>query len=296
MEKFSIVSVNYNNYSLTKKVVDKTIHVLKEIDYEIIIVDNGSENNSFHILNNHYIHNNKVKIINSKKNGGFGYGCNIGCKYVKNEIIWFLNSDAWIDSIEGFNEMFELVLKNDTGIIGTAVMLNNGTATPQGGSDMSFIYFLFSSLRLGKLFRNLPTPLYKNLIKIFDIMPGIFSNYSKSLTHDKKKEKIQTIGVGGASFIIRKNVFLKNNGFDEKFFLYDEDGDLCLRLHKNGYQNYIFPIVKVMTYPSATTSKLDKVELKRIKKNSRLYFIDKHFYGIKKFALILITTLTWRLL
>ena len=201
-----------------------------------------------------------------------------------------------VSSPEGLNEALQLLDKLSSGMVGTTVLLDNEQPTPQGGSDMSFSYFLISSFRPGALFRRLPSFFRQILLAVAWALPGNIGRYADAYLSSKRDEIYDSPGVGGASFLIHKATYSSINGFDELFFLYDEDGDLCLRCLAAGFTNFIAPRLRVLTYPSATTSKIQSDKLKRIKRESRLRLIKKHFSGLRKVLLLTVTKITWRLL
>lgn len=294
--EFTIITVNYNNSALLIEVLDRTLCALDGRAFEAVIVDNGSPDDSIVRLSEHYSDHPKVKLVASGINGGFGFGCNKGAATAESNYYWFLNSDAWLVSDNGLDDALALLRERDSGIVGTSVILDNSEATPQGGSDMSFRYFLASSFRPGALFRRLPSPLRRVLVPLLAVIPGIFGKYASSFQSIQTDAIFESRGVGGASFLIRKDVYDALGGFDEQFFLYDEDGDLCLRCSQLGKTNFVAPAVKVMTYPSATTSKVGSIALKKIKRESRLLLVSKHFSGVQRWILQAVTLLTWRLL
>jgi len=293
---FSIVTVNYNNARLLLEVLTRTIEALKGFPYEIIVVDNNSTDGSYEFLSQTLKAYRWVSVLNSGRNGGFGFGCNFGAKNSKSPILWFLNSDAWICDTTKLADTLAFCLNAETGLVGTAVLLKSGRATPQGGGDMSFAFFLVSSFRPGKVLRAISPKLSSLLLQSMRGKSGLLRRYADSLDHSAIINLYTSPGVGGASFFIDRIKYLSMGGFDERFFLYDEDGDLCLRCLKSGFVNHIEPNIKVTTYESATTSKVPSLQLKRIKLKSRLRLIDKHFYGIRRCVLIIITRFTWRLL
>lgn len=294
--QFSVVTVNYNNARLLVLVLEKTLRALRHFRFEVIIVDNASTDDSLPFLQAEYGERPGIKVFDSGRNGGFGFGCNFGAGKAVAPLLWFLNSDAWVDDAAGLDRALALANRSDSGIIGTSVLLDNGVASPQGGSDMSFGFFFVSSFRLGALFRRLPSPLRNGLRALLKFSPGSFGRYARSFDHHSIANPAESRGVGGASFLIRMSAFRRLGGFDERFFLYDEDGDLCLRSVDIGLRNWIDPGVRVLTFPSATTSKVPSTRLKRIKRESRLLLIDKHFRGPRRLLLRAITHLTWRLL
>lgn len=294
--KFSLITVNYNNADLLIEVLDRTLITLKGLEFEAIVVNNGSTDDSMQKLESRYSGDSKVRVIDSERNGGFGYGCNLGARCARSPILWFLNSDAWVSSSSGLDSALALAERPGTGMVGTSVLLDNMTPSPQGGSNMSFGYLLVSSFRPGAAFRALPQPLRQILQRFLRHLPGIFGQYAKSFHHHSVSKAYESRGVGGASFLIRASVFNRLNGFDEGFFLYDEDADLCLRCIELKLVNLIEPKVRVLTYPSATTSKLPSLKLKQIKRDSRFRLISKHFSGMQRHMLRTVTVLTWRLL
>lgn len=294
--EFSIVTVNYNNASLLIEVLDRTLDVLSSYAFEAIVVDNGSPDDSFAKLKSYYAEHARVKVISSGKNGGFGYGCNAGAAVATSDILWFLNSDAWVSSTNGLDEALVLVKKPKVGLVGTSVLLDNSEPTPQGGSNMTFSYFLISSFRPGALFRKIPLSAKRVMLPLLNAMPGHVSTYAAGYQSAHRSDIFECLGIGGASFLVRKDLYDRLDGFDENFFLYDEDGDFCMRALNSGSLNYVAPSIKVMTYPSATTSKVKSIKLKKIKRHSRLLLISKHFKGVRGLALNVVTRLTWRIL
>lgn len=294
--EFSIITVNYNNSSLLIEVLDRTVDVLSSSAFEAIVVDNGSTDDSFANLKSHYAYHARVRVVSSGKNGGFGYGCNAGAAIATSDVLWFLNSDAWVASTDGLKEAQLLLQKPKVGIVGTSVLLDNSEPTPQGGSNMTFSYFLISSFRPGALFRKLPPAFKRVLVPLLSVIPGHVSRYTAGYQSAHSNDIFECRGIGGASFFVRKDLYDRLGGFDENFFLYDEDGDFCMRTLSSGFTNYVAPSIKVITYPSATTSKVKSIELKKIKRRSRLLLISKHFDGFRATVLKTVTNLTWRLL
>lgn len=297
--RVSIISVNYNNHLQLIECLDKSLIKLSEIEgliFEYVVVDNNSTDDSFINLTKYYKQNNFVKIYKADKNGGFGYGCNWGASKSVYEYLWFLNSDAWVTEVCGLEKLMQL-LESNSGMIATSSFLNDGSSTPQGVSDFSFSYFLLSAFRIGRLVRGLPETQRKKIINFLSYLPGIVGKHFKSFNHDSIDNPHSAITVGGASFFIKKETFNNIGKFDENFFVYDEDGDLAIRLHRNANFNYIYPKIKVEMYLSGTTS---VVKTKRFwsetKYNSRVYLIKKHFKGLKRNSLLFITFLTRKLL
>ena len=289
----SIISVNYRNPILLIESIRKSINILNkfdELNYEFVIVDNFSNDDSEEIIRKFCKSYKNIRLVLSNKNGGFGYGCNLGALNSKYDTLWMLNSDAWIEELNSLKKLYELINNKQIGLIGTSVLLENNVPTPQGGGECSFNYLLLSSFRLGYIFRHLPENIRILLIKV---LKNFNSNYFIALKHHENNKPYYSNSIGGCSFLLRKNLYKKINGFDEKFFLYDEDGDLSKRIQDLGFKNILFPQIVVKTINSSTTSKLNSIKLKLIKRKSRIRLIKKHFTFIKKLILILVTEITW---
>ena len=89
----SIVIVNYKNYTLTQKCIKSVLETVKNINYEIIVIDNNSPNDSYEQLSSGFKKVSNIKIIKNDKNVGFGGANNLGVEASKGEYILLLNPD-----------------------------------------------------------------------------------------------------------------------------------------------------------------------------------------------------------
>ena len=127
--------------------------------------------------------------------------------------------------------------------------------------------------------------------KIQDFSYGSFPRLTNTIIgkfakkDETNQELIMTDWVSGAALAIRKNIFNKLNGFDEKFFLYFEDIDLCRRVSELGYYSAVLPNIKLIHYGGVSSSNLwnKKKEYYR----SQSYYFYKH-QTIASWAMILI--------
>ena len=235
--ELSIIIVNYN---VSEKVLDclKSIYDSKpKINFEIIIVDNSEKDSLSKKLHNKYP---KVKYINSEKNLGYGAGNNLGVSHAKGEYVFILNPDTKLIS-GSLNSLLDFAKKNKRAAAISPILLNEEN-TPydlQGMSVLTPKKAIFSLSFLSKLFRN--NRIYKEYFQI---------------PWDKNKVK-ETDIVPGTAFVIKKSLFEKIGGFDESFFLYFEEFDLCKSLIDYGYKNYIIPDVKFFHEWGVSTNLID---------------------------------------
>ncbi len=92
--ELSIIIVNYMKYELTQQCIDSVTKHLRNITYEIIVLDNNSSNNSFIKLTEMYQEVSNISIYKNEANNGFGAGNNLAVRYAQSEYVLFLNPDV----------------------------------------------------------------------------------------------------------------------------------------------------------------------------------------------------------
>lgn len=219
-----------------------------QINFEIILVNNDIDFNSA-VVSLKYP---TVKILNSNKNAGFGAANNKGAKKAEGEILFFLNPDAEIIS-NNISVIFNKFRENKKiAVIGPKLLAENKkTQWWCAGKEFT----LFS--------------LVKNKLMLVE---------SKKVW--ESQEEIFTDWISGAAMFVRKTAFETIGRFDEKFFLYYEDQDLCKRLKKNGWEILFFPdfIVK----HGCGKSMESKEKQKRNYYESQDYYFQKHFGNLQR--------------
>lgn len=215
--ELSIIILNYKTKDLTISCINSIVEQYKkELDgnkFEIIVVDNNSEDGSFEAISNFKSAISNLKVIESKENLGFGKGCNFGASRAKGEFLLFLNSDTEIKD-QGFIKMINYLSDNkNIGILGGKLKNADGTSQLSCGKFYSLFNLFLVLLGFNKLFNLKESP---NIIKHAD-------------------------WVSGACLMIEKNNFNKVNGFEKDFFMYIEDMELCFRIKKKGFLTYFYP-------------------------------------------------------
>ncbi len=255
--KISIIIVNYKVKKEILRCIRSIIESKSKINFEIIVIDNDEKNTIEEDLKKQF---SRVKYVKSPKNIGFGAGCNLGAKHAKGEYLFFLNPDT-----EVFKGTIDTLLrfisgKKDVGAVSPLILDKNGKiSSVQGSEHLTVLRAIFSLSFIHKIFPNNP------------ISRKFFLN-----DWDKKTVKEVDV-VPGTAFMIGKNLFDKIGGFDEKFFLFFEEADLCNRINKIGFTNYILPDVRVIHIGGISTEKRDDIE--KIFSKSRFYYFKK-WHGI----------------
>lgn len=231
----SIIVSTFNTKKLLKKNISSIYEAIKDLNFEVIVIDDASNDNTTEMVINHFP---KVKLITNKKNLGYSKSYNLGTKAAKGKYILHLNSDVLFQRNSSFKRMIDIMeYDKNVGIIGCKIIKSNGKLDlPCKRSLPTPANIFFQSIGLAKLF---PKNKY-------------FGNYYLTYLDDN-----QTIEVGcimGAFMFVKKEVFNKIGYLDENFFMYGEDVDFCYRAKKNGWKIIYFPKIKIKHLHGGTTS------------------------------------------
>lgn len=247
----SFVIVNYQSRKYLKKNLLSIFKRVQNVEYEIVIVNNDEKRLRKFIENKAKtiddIDLRRIKVVEINKNVGFAGGCNAGVKKTQGEILCFLNPDTEIVS-ENISEIVSEFKKNDkVGIIGPKIIEKSGKIQK---------WIAGKELNLKKILKN-------NL--------GIIED--KKIWLSEKKQKVAW--VTGAVLFARRNLFEKINGFDEKFFMYFEDIDLCKRIGESGFEILFFPTFTVQHLGGGSVK--NRLVQKKAYYKSQDYYFQKWF-------------------
>ncbi len=232
----SIVIVNYKTPMLLKDCVQSIVSYSSEIDYEIIIVDNNSEDESEELIRSQFP---QVIWMNTGYNAGFARANNQGIRNANGDYILLLNSDT---------------ICNDKTIINT---YNDYKALEKTGNKIGFLGCQLIDLN-GNIQHN-SRPKVRNIEKLLVAHPLIIlvSRILGIKPEDKERtiselNKLHTVfhetkWLGGTFLFYNKVLSFKDGHYlDEDFFMYGEDTEWSLRLRKKGYKHYFTPNASVI--------------------------------------------------
>jgi GT2 family glycosyltransferase len=236
--KLSFVIVNYQSEKYLTKCISSVKEKILGVEYKIIIVNN--DDLDLGGLS-------EAIIINSGKNIGFGAACNLGAKVAQGEFLCFLNPDTEIVS-ENIRDLLSEFEKDEKLSIAGPRLVDekNNTQKWIAGKEITIWSTLLNNLG------------YKRDQKIWE-----------------SAGKIECAWISGASMFIRKDIFQKLGGFDEKFFMYFEDIDLCRRARQLDCRVLYFPELEVKHFGGK--SFLDKKTQKKYYRVSQLRYFKKQF-------------------
>jgi GT2 family glycosyltransferase len=253
----SIIIVHYKNNEDLIECLNSLYTHKKGRPFEVIVVDNSSDKNLKRKLRKY----NSVSYINSGENIGYGSGINLGSKFAKGEYLFILNPDTVFKT----NILDKLISKVERykkiGMIAPLLISPKGEILEQGAKELTPKRAIYKLSFIDKIWKNNP----------------ISKTYWVRNWNNKKLVAVDN--VPGSAFIIRKDLFQKIGGFDENFFLYFEEFDLCRRVKKAGYKIYIDSSSRLI-HKWGTTTKLLK-NRDEIFRKSRFYYFKKHFGFLK---------------
>jgi GT2 family glycosyltransferase len=218
----SIIIVNFNHSEFILTCLESIQKCLAATAYEVIIVDNHSTDGSCRLIREKF---GDICLVQNVKNMGFARAVNQGYGKTKGRYILILNPDVRLlpGSVEKAITFLE---KNpQVGILLPKLLNLDGSLQFSCRTFYSFSYLLFRRSPLGKIFPN-----HRVLRKHF------------MMDWDHAESREVDWGLGGCMFL-RRDALRGDKVLDERFFLYFEDVDLCLRLKKEGW--------KVVYYPGA---------------------------------------------
>ncbi|HWA07628.1 MAG TPA: glycosyltransferase [Ignavibacteria bacterium] len=238
MRDISVIIVNYNVKELLEQCINSIFSASTKLDVEVIIVDNNSFDGSVQYIKEKFPGNPRLKIIESPVNMGFAKANNLGAREAEGEYLLILNPDTILqeDTLDKSLEFYKSV--KDIGALTCKLIL------PNGKLDLACR-------------RSFPTPsvaVYR-ILGLSRIFPKskLFGKYN--LTYLDENETYEVDAIVGAYMLIKKDVYEKVKGFDEDYFMYGEDLDLCFRIKKAGYRIFYYPKTSIIHYKGESTKK-----------------------------------------
>ncbi|QHQ60686.1 glycosyltransferase [Anaerocolumna sedimenticola] len=215
MKKIALVILNYLNYIDTFDCVNS----IMQYDYNIcgiVIVDNGSNNQSYHIIKNKYIHNPLIHVLRETSNLGFAKGNNIGINYARKkllaEYVLVVNNDTIFINKDFIKNMLQEV-KPGIGVLGPKILLKNRRIQNEYSIYTNFSDILAFYLVLWSYYFNV------------DVIGHIIE---EKMLKNKTKTKV----LHGCALLFTPEFFKYYKGFYPKTFLYNEEAILYNMLKK----------------------------------------------------------------
>ncbi|MBI4835141.1 MAG: glycosyltransferase [Planctomycetes bacterium] len=228
MLDLSVVIINRNTRDSVLECLSSIANNVKEITCEIIVVDNNSTDGSVQAIKEKHP---QVKILENESNVGFAYAVNQGLKEAKGRYYLSLNSDTQLTP-GALEKMVRFMDENlSVGMAGAQLVKENGE--PQNSFDNfpGIISTLFNKSVLRLLF------------------PSSYAG--KNIARDEGIP-FEVESLVGACMIIRPSALDKTGWFDQDYFVFLEETDLCLRMRKAGLKVMVIPQAKVFHFQGET--------------------------------------------
>ncbi len=248
---FSIIIVTWNTYYLTRKCIQSIYKMNPNNHFEIIVVDNGSVDNTVHFLKNEFP---DVRFILNNKNKGYAYANNQAIKISRGRILIFLNSDTELITLSTFRKIDHIFNKyKNYGILGGSLTSPKGRMIARKRKFLT----LWQVVKQYLLFSN---------------SMG-YKNYKSDV--ENKDKPVPSDYVDGAFLCIRKKLINDIGAFREDFFMYAEDMDICWRAWQKKWQVGIVFNIKILHHHGASSKKNFQNALVNSVQNNTVFIYEK---------------------
>ncbi|WP_323783674.1 glycosyltransferase family 2 protein [Leisingera sp.] len=263
-QRILTILLNYRTPEMTLQAAAAALREMEDLPGELLIIDNGSGDGSYEQIRAQaeargWLASGGLRVIAAPVNGGFGAGMNTGIKAGLSdgsapEFYYLLNSDAFVQG-STIRTLRDFLLQHPgAGLAGSYVRGTDGTPHRTA--------FRFPSIA-GEFEASVRTGMFTRLLK-----PWV-------VAMDLPQEELQVDWTAGASLMIRREAAEAVGGFDETFFLYFEETDLCRRAARAGWRTHYVPASEIAHVGSASTG------MKAWQRTPQYWFDSRRHYFVK---------------
>ncbi|HYE16135.1 MAG TPA: glycosyltransferase family 2 protein [Pyrinomonadaceae bacterium] len=241
--ELSIIIVNWNGGELLARCVESVVAAPPSVAYEVVVVDNASGDDSLAMMRagsgaSALERDGRLRVVENRDNKGFGRANNQAFAMTKAPLLFLLNPDTEVTP-GSIDRLIATVRQGErTGGAGPRLVNSDGSLqvsvwrNPPAAWEM-----LVSGLRLYKL---LPGRLRGELL-LAEFWP-----------HDRRRDVTM---LSGAAMLVRREVIEQVGGFDERFHMYGEDNEWCLRIVRAGWRLVFEPEAVVLHHGAQSSMK-----------------------------------------
>ncbi|MFA6471830.1 MAG: glycosyltransferase [Candidatus Latescibacterota bacterium] len=254
--ELSVVIVSYNVSSF----LDQTLLTLEEsakgFEHEVFVVDNASTDDSTAMVRQKHP---QVKLIENTGNRGFAQANNQALELAQGKYILILNPDT--------------VLRSDT----ISTMIGFLESHPEAGGAGCKVINPDGSLQLACR-RGFPTPgvAFFKMVGLSGLFPKSRTFGAYNLTYLDPESVSEVDAISGSFMMLRKETLDRAGYFDEDFFMYGEDLDLCYRIKQNGWKIYYVPETEIIHFKGESTKTVPSIKSIRDFYTAMHIFVEKH--------------------
>lgn len=266
----TVVVVNYNVRDFLENALESVERAASDIEAEVIVVDNDSADGSVEMVRQRFP---GVRVIANRENVGFSAANNQALKIARGRAILLLNPDTIVQE-DTLRVMLRFMADHpEAGAVGCMILNPDGTFAPESR-------------------RAFPTPAValSRILGLSRLFPRsrLFGRYN--MTYLPPDVATEVDALSGSCMLIRRAALVGTSGesidegappsllFDEGFFMYGEDLDLCYRIQLSGWKLFYTPATQIIHYKGESTKKGD-LRYVKLFYGAMLRFTEKHFSG-----------------
>ena len=255
----SIAVISYNTRDLLLACLQSVSERTKGVDYEVIVVDNASKDGSVDAVRARFPH---VTVIANAENSGFAKACNQAAVVSSGRYLLLLNSDT--------------------------VMQQGTLRTMVSCLDQHLDIGAVSCLQRdeqGRVVQScFPFPSIRDHVRYAETLPTVVRRLVGAPSSMDCTRSQDVEWANGACLMIRKALFDRLGGLDERFFMYFEDVDLCRRVQQLGYRVRHVAEGEVV-HLLGGSSRANRHGLNKQWELSRIRYVEKHFAQPRRFLM-----------
>lgn len=258
----SVVIINWKSKDYLRQCLNSLQATAKSVSYEVIVADNASFDGSREMVETNFP---GVRFLQYRKNYGFGRANNIAFREASGEHVLFLNPDTELltDAVGGMSTF----LRHNPAYGAAGCRLRNGDGSIQMTCARGFPTVRRQFNELAMLNRLFPwSPAFETV----------------ELRHWDHRDSRDVECISGACMMVRAEDFRELGGYDEQFFMYGEDVDLCYRLRKAGKSMRYLAGEQVTHFGGGSSAAAGETYRSALRqRDANYYFMRKHYGALR---------------
>lgn len=258
MKKYVFLILHYYAIDETIKCVENIRKFVRNQDFEIVIVDNGSKNNTGLELEKKYKNEKDIHLILSSENLGFARGNNLGFKYAKDNLnpdfIIMINSDVYMIQYNFCDLISNEYANSKFSVLGPRIILP-GNRICDYMDELPNLTFLKKRRIRTKMFRFFNKIYLRKIYGVYEILKIKYLTKLKKIKTVDTSIRKENVVLNGAALIFSKDYINLFDGIDDRTFLYYEEFLLYLRLQNNNLKSVYNPYIMVYHNENSSTNK-----------------------------------------
>jgi GT2 family glycosyltransferase len=251
----TVLVVNYNAGARLRTCLDSAIADLDGLDWSAVVVDNASEDATLADLTGW---SPRLTIVRNTTNRGFGAAMNQAAKLTAAPLMWLLNPDCEVRA-GAFAALKQTMVRHPICAVAAPQLLNaDGTTQESARGEPTAWTGVFGRHGL--------------LTRVFPNSPAARRNLRARTLVDENAESTEIDWAMAACWLMSREAFDAVGGFDERFFLYWEDADLCRRLRERGYVIRFVPGAKVIHAGGQSSRTAHAMATRAFHRSAYLYY------------------------